>query len=152
NGMGRLDVAWLPRHDLLGAPASADAALRWAGVAAVALAAWLRVLAKGVLVRRTTLTTGGVYARVRHPFYLANLVGAVGTFCIAGTLGGAIAAVWLVLAVPVFAATIRGEETALARLYPDPWTGYAARVRALVPGRRFADAPAARVTWTNLRT
>src|SRR5262245_46802059 len=75
NGAGRLDIAALPRHDAPAFLAHVETALRIAGGALVVLAAALRVLAKGVLVRKTTLTTGGVYGVVRHPFYLANIVG-----------------------------------------------------------------------------
>ncbi len=151
NGAGLLDVAWLPRGDVLGGPPGLAAWLRAAGLAAVLAAAGLRVLAKGVLVRRTELTTGGVYARVRHPFYLANLAGAVGTFLLAGPLGAAVAAGWLCLAVPVYAATIRGEEEALARVHPREWASYSLAVRALLPGARAADAPRLPVRWANLQ-
>jgi len=150
NGAGPLDVARLPRHDAPGFSPSAQIAIRVGGAALVVVAAALRVLAKGVLVRKTTLTTGGVYGVVRHPFYLANLLGAFGTFCIAGALGAVVGAAWLVLATPIYVATIRGEETALARLFPAEFSEYAARVRALVPGIPPRGRPTTRVTWTNL--
>jgi hypothetical protein len=151
NGRGVLDVAGLPRHDALGAAPDAEAALRVAGVALVVASAVLRVLAKGVLVRRATLTTGGVYGVVRHPFYLANLVGAVGVFLVAGLLGAAVGAAWLAVAIPVYVVTIRGEEAALAALFPAQWSAYGGRVRALVPGLPPPDREPARVTWANLR-
>jgi hypothetical protein len=88
---------------------------------------------------------------VRHPFYLANLVGAVGTFLIAGLLGAVVGAAWLLAAVPVYAVTIRAEEARLARLFPERWHAYASRVGALVPGRPAASSPEVRVTWANLR-
>jgi protein-S-isoprenylcysteine O-methyltransferase Ste14 len=150
NGSGRLDAPWLPRHDAPAVFAPAETGLRVAGVALVVAAAALRVLAKGVLVRKTTLTTGGVYGVVRHPFYLANLVGAVGTFLCAGALGAAVCAAWLVVAAPIYAATVRGEERALARLFPSEFAAYAARVRALVPGLPPRVGERTAVTWSNL--
>jgi len=150
NGAGLLDVSWLPRSDALAVEPRADLALRVAGGVLVATSAALRVAAKGVLVRKTTLTTGGVYGVVRHPFYLANLVGALGTFLVAGPLGAAVGAAWVVVAAPLYAATIAGEEKALRRLFPDAFAAYSARVRALVPGRPPAPRPDARVTWANL--
>ncbi len=150
NGAGPLDVAWLPTHDAPGLPPAAETALRIAGGGLVALSAVLRVLAKGVLVRKTTLTTGGVYGFVRHPFYLANLIGAVGAFLLAGALGGALAAAWLLVAAPIYAVTVRGEDAALARLYPAEFAVYAANVRALAPGAPPTGRPRAAVTWANL--
>jgi protein-S-isoprenylcysteine O-methyltransferase Ste14 len=150
NGAGPISVAWLPAHDAPGWPVSAESWLRIAGGGLVALSAVLRVLAKGVLVRRTTLTTGGVYRFVRHPFYLANLCGAVGTFLVAGALGGALAAAWVVVAAPIYAVTVRGEDAALARIFPAEFAAYAANVRALVPGAPRQGGPTANVTWTNL--
>jgi protein-S-isoprenylcysteine O-methyltransferase Ste14 len=148
NGAGLVDVAWLPPSRLL--PPAAEAAIRGTGPLLVVVSAALRVAAKGVLVRKTTLTTGGVYGVVRHPFYLANLAGALGTFLVAGSLGAAVGAAWIVVAAPIYAATIAGEERALARLYPAEFAAYSAHVRALVPGRPPSPRPAARVTWANL--
>ena len=151
NGCGLLDVSWLPRLGTLGVSPPAVAAIRVAGAVLVAAAVGLRVASKGVLVRKTTLTTGGVYGFVRHPFYLANLMGAAGTFLLAGPLGAVAAAVWLALAIPLYAVTIAGEEAGLARLYPEEFRRYAAAVPALVPRRLRSGTPPARVTWTNLR-
>jgi protein-S-isoprenylcysteine O-methyltransferase Ste14 len=150
NGAGRLDVAWLPRRADLGLPPTVETGLALFGGALVVAAAALRVLAKGVLVRKETLTRGGVYARVRHPFYLANLVGALGTFLLAGSLGAMVGTAWIAAAAPLYLVTIRAEDSALARLFPAESAAYAARVRALLPGRRAPDAPAARPTWSNL--
>ncbi len=164
NGAGLIDVAWLPRHDAplvaLGVGADARVGFVAAGAAVVIASAALRVAAKGVLVRRTTLTTAGAYRLVRHPFYLATFVGAVGTFVLAGPLGTVVALVWLALAGPVFAATIAGEERGLRALYPEAWAAYVARVPALLPRpcarpRERPEgaerrAPEARITWANL--
>lgn len=151
NGAGLLDVPWLPHAGALGVAPPADAAIRVAGGVLVAASAALRVAAKGVLVRRTTLTQGGVYGVVRHPFYLANLVGAVGTFLLAGPLGAVLAVAWIAAAIPIYAVTIAGEEACLARLYPDEFARYAATVPALVPRRLRRGGPPTPVTWANLR-
>ena len=151
NGAGLLDVSWLPRHDAPGWPDETETALRVAGGLLVVASAVLRVLAKGVLVRKRTLTTGGVYGVVRHPFYLANLLGAPGTFLLAGSLGAVIGLAWLALSAPLYASTIAGEEAGLRRLYPDDFERYASRVRALLPGRPPQGSPPAAVTWENLR-
>ncbi len=158
NGAGVLEVAWLPRHDAAaawcGLPPSATTALRVVGLALVAVAAVLRVQAKGVLVRRTTLTTHGAYARVRHPFYLAAVLGGAGTLLLAGSLGAVVAVAWVALAVPVYAVTIAGEEDGLRTLYPEAWARYAATVPALLPrlarAARDGDAAGERSTWANL--
>lgn len=150
NGAGLLDVAALPRHDLPGLSEGLETGLRVAGGSLVLAAAALRVAAKGVLVRKTTLTTGGVYRAVRHPFYLANIAGALGTFLIAGQLGAVVAAVWLAAASPLYAATIAGEDRALAALYPLEFAEYSREVRAIVPTLPPRSGPAARVTWANL--
>lgn len=156
NGAGLLDVTWLPRHDapvhVLGLPTWTADAVR-AGAGALVLASVvLRILSKGVLVRRTTLTTGGVYAHVRHPFYVAVVLGSAGVLALAGPLGAALAGVWLLAAAPVYAVTVSGEEEGLATLFPDAWRSYAQRVPALVPRPTpgVAGAERTRVTWANL--
>jgi len=157
NGAGLLDREALPRHDApiewFSLRAETELGVRIAGALLMLLAAWLRVESKGVLVRRVTLTTGGVYARVRHPFYLAVLIGSVGLLLFAGALGAVVATAWLALAAPVYAATVAGEEDGLGTLFPDAWEAYARDVPRLLPlpGRRAARSDAApRVTWSNL--
>jgi len=157
NGAGLLDWDVLPRHDAplawTGLPAEAETVVRVAGALLIVLAAWVRVESKGVLVRRVTLTTGGAYAWVRHPFYLAVLLGAVGLFLLSGALGVIVAAVWLSLAAPVYAATVAGEEDGLGTLFPDDWESYSRRVPRLLPlrGRRTpVEGTQVRVTWRNL--
>ncbi len=157
NGAGLLDVSWLPRHDVIaGTLADGPAvttAVQISGAALIAVSAWVRVLSKGVLVRKRMLTTGGVYRRVRHPFYLANLVGAAGTLLLAGSLGAAVLIPWLLMAIPVYVITIRGEEDGLGTLFPDAWDAYARAVPSLipVPGRRGPPpATPTRVTWAGL--
>ena len=158
NGAGWLDTNALPSHDAplswWSFPASAEVGARIVGGALILVAAWLRIESKGVLVRRVTLTTGGVYAWVRHPFYLAVMLGSVGLLMLSGALGTVLAAVWLALAAPVYAATVAGEEDGLGTLFPDAWDAYARDVPRLVPlpGRRATNVGTkpTRVTWENL--
>jgi protein-S-isoprenylcysteine O-methyltransferase Ste14 len=150
NGSGPFEVSWLPRHDAPGFAPDAELGIRIAGGVLVALSALLRVAAKGVLVRKTTLTTCGAYGVVRHPFYFANLTGAIGTFLLAGSLGAVVAAAWLALAAPIYAATVTGEERALRHLFPAEFAEYSSRVRAMLPGLPPRDAPAGKITWANL--
>ncbi|NJD87213.1 MAG: DUF1295 domain-containing protein [Betaproteobacteria bacterium] len=74
------------------------------------------------------LVTGGPYAWVRHPMYLAVLL-AMAAFALAGDAWqwGA----WVALAA-VLAAKARREERGLATLHPG-YEDYRARTRAIVP-------------------
>ena len=157
NGAGLLEVSWLPRHDAplawLGLPPTPAAWLSPIAAALIVAAVWLRVQSKGVLVRRTTLTTGGIYARVRHPFYLAIMLGSVGLLALAGPLGAIAAFLWIALAAPVYSVTVSGEEDGLGTLFPDAWEDYSRQVPRLVPipGHRAAMAGKdVRITWANL--
>lgn len=157
NGAGWLTVAFLPVHAAtgraLGSSPQADGAVAALGAAAVAGSAALRIAAKGVLVRKTEVTAVGVYSHVRHPYYLANLVGCVGVLLLAGAPGVVVALGWLALAFPIFHRTLRGEEAGLERVHGSAWTDYAARTPRLLPRplRAGSATPAGRgVSWANL--
>ncbi len=102
-------------------------------VAMVAAGGFLHFLSKGYLVRRRRVTREGPYRWVRHPFYLANLLLECGLLLFAGAWW----AVPVYLAVAHFAynATMDEEESDLAALHGEAWTGYASRVPRLVPWR-----------------
>lgn len=156
NGVGLLQLDALPALGAWRPGPEGLAAATWiVGALLVAHASWMRVAAKGVLVRKRELTTHGAYARVRHPFYTASLLGAVGTLVLAGPAGAVLGIAWLLLALPVFVATVRGEEDGLSQLHPESWAAYASRVRRrLLPGWLWPGTPRATlgpVTWTNLR-
>lgn len=156
NGAGLVDLDFLPTWGRWPRDASewhlVTAVL---GALLVLYATWMRVGAKGVLVRKRELTTHGVYARVRHPFYTASLAGAVGALALAGPAGALFATAWLVVALPVFLITIAGEEDGLSQLHPTAWASFAKDVPArLLPPMGWPGTPRAcfsRVTWTNLR-
>jgi protein-S-isoprenylcysteine O-methyltransferase Ste14 len=154
NGAGFVALPALPAWDAplraCGAPPALGTVVTLAGGASVAAAAVLRVLAKGVLVRKATVTRTGAYAAVRHPFYLANLLGAVGTFALAGPLGALVAVAWLAAALPIYLVTIDGEEQGLRRLHGPAWDEYAARVPRLVPRGLPSRGVFAGMTWRNL--
>jgi protein-S-isoprenylcysteine O-methyltransferase Ste14 len=150
NGAGLVELGALPRHDAPGFPPWAETSLRITGAALVVGAAALRVAAKGVLVRKTSLTTGGAYGFVRHPFYLANLAGALGVFLLAGSLGAILGVLWLALSAPLYAVTIAGEESGLATLHPESFPAYAARVGALLPRGGSGPRADSGITWANL--
>ncbi len=157
NGAGLLNVAALPRHDFpattLGWRAAAVSQLWIVGLVLVFAAALLRIAGKGVLERKTAVTTGGAYRWCRHPFYLAVVMGGVGTFLLAGGLGVLVACIWAVVACPVYALTVAGEEAGLQRLHGDKWRAYASRVPAFIPYRGAAgpqpEMPV-HITWRNL--
>lgn len=109
-----------------------------AGVAAVAallgasgglLGAWsARALGRAA---PGALVTTGPYGIVRHPLYLSLAVTACAVGLALGSLLGA-----LVLAVAlgwVSATRARAEERELARLHPEEFPAWAARVRAFTP-------------------
>lgn len=154
NGAGPVRLEGLPAWDeplrRIGAPEAAGLLVSISGAGTVLLASALRVAAKGVLVRKTTVTCTGAYALVRHPFYLANLTGALGTFALAGPLGAVVGCVWLLAALPIYLVTIAGEEAGLRRVHGAAWDAYAARVPRLLPYPVRWDRQGARVTWSNL--
>lgn len=110
------------------------------GVVLLAMAAWVGIRGARDLGKHRTafprpkddtrLVTTGIYARVRHPLYLAVIA-----------LGFAWALLWqswpaLALAaaqVPFFDAKARREERWLRERFPD-YAGYARRVQRLIPG------------------
>ncbi len=153
NGTGWLEIDWLPTVDAVTTSPKAVESAWIAGAVLTVLAAIVRVLSKGVLVRKTTLTTGGIYRWARHPFYLGTLLGGVGVLVLAGPLGACVAVAWLVAAAPVFGITIAGEEDGLRHLYGDRWDAFVAAVPALAP-RPWRRGPApiepVTVTWANL--
>ena len=79
------------------------------------------------------LKTGGVYAYVRHPIYVALIVCMLGWVIAIGS--------WLTVLVGIvmigfFAAKSRWEDRLLAEAYGDEWRAWAARVGAFFPQKR----------------
>lgn len=158
NGGPWLDVDWLPRlagTDALSGPLSGSAAAWWnaamlAGMILCTLdAACLRVAAKGVLVRKTTVTTEGVYSRLRHPYYAACLAAGAGLLA-AGWPGFLAGLVWTAVAIPVFYLTARGEEAGLRAVHGRAWEEYAARVPMVGPWFPESLRGVRQARWENL--
>jgi protein-S-isoprenylcysteine O-methyltransferase Ste14 len=91
----------------------------------------IRAWAAGHLAKNEQLATGGPYAYVRNPLYIGTLLVAAGLAAASRSVGLAIlfAAVFLLIYLPV----IELEEQHLRKIFPQ-YSGYAARVRRLLPG------------------
>ena len=85
------------------------------------------------------LVTDGPYSVTRNPLYLFSAICAFG---VGAQLGSAIfALVCAAVTVTIFALVIRHEERALAKLFPDDFASYRARVPRLMPDfRQWRDA------------
>ena len=142
-------AAWpRERTPVFGTPV--DAVLAAASLALLVLAVWLfhasvRALGPGwsLVARadaRRRLVTGGPYARVRHPIYLAMLGMILGT----GGLVGAPPTVAAALALYAggTAIRVRCEESLLRRAYGPAWMRWAERVPAWIIRPRAARSPA----------
>jgi protein-S-isoprenylcysteine O-methyltransferase Ste14 len=106
----------------------------------IALAgAAFRALAAGVIRKDSTLATSGPYAWTRNPLYFGSFLLGVGFAVMSGS--------WLaagLVTLPSFVIypnVIRREEEHLARLFPDQFREYSARVPRFLP--RFGATPRA---------
>jgi protein-S-isoprenylcysteine O-methyltransferase Ste14 len=96
----------------------------------------LRALAAGVIRKDSVLTTSGPYAWTRNPLYLGSFLLGIGFAIMSGSW---IAAVLIVLpSCFIYPHVIRREEAHLARLFPDAFNDYRARVPRFVPRLRHA--------------
>lgn len=116
-------------------------AVRWIGVALLAIGGTLRLWPVFVLGRRFsglvaiqpghTLVTDGIYRVIRHPSYLGLLVTALGWgLAFRSVIGVAIA---VLLIVPVVA-RIRAEEALLQSQFGAEYDAYRAHTARLIPG------------------
>ena len=106
----------------------------WWGAALVFLGVALQVYAKGCLRQNQTVSMGGPYRFVRHPFYTANFLLDLGLAVMSGwwPLMVALPLWWLLVYVP----TMRREEAILTGLFPDTYPDYQRRLPRLMPFRR----------------
>jgi protein-S-isoprenylcysteine O-methyltransferase Ste14 len=75
------------------------------------------------------LVTSGPYQYVRHPIYFGMLVGVLGTAMVIGLPG---VMIFLVVCV-VFATRVRVEEKLMMQQFPDQYTEYRSRTKAIIP-------------------
>jgi protein-S-isoprenylcysteine O-methyltransferase Ste14 len=80
-----------------------------------------------------SLVTTGVYAKVRHPIYSADIFLAWGVFFFLPTLKILVSVVWLTT---TLIAWMRLEEYALLRKFPEDYTLYKAKTPMMIPAYR----------------
>jgi len=97
----------------------------------------LRGLAAGVIRKDAALTTSGPYAWTRNPLYLGSFLLGVGFAVMSGSW---VAASLIILpSLVVYPNVIHNEEAHLARLFPEQFREYCARVPRFFP--RFRQVP-----------
>ena len=102
-----------------------------AGLPIALAGAVLRALAAGVIRKDAVLTTSGPYAWTRNPLYLGSFLLGVGFAIMSGNW---IAATLIVLpSFFIYPHVIQREEAHLARLFPDAFADYCARVPRFFP-------------------
>ena len=110
----------------------------------VALHSWSNVtLARGERAGSqgaVTLVTGGPYAFVRNPIYVAGVPLLLGTCWLYSRLTGPDLIAGLVLLAFFHLRVVRGEEPVLRRRFGQAYEEYCRRVPRWVPRRRFAGA------------
>ena len=99
----------------------------------------LRALAAGVIRKDATLTTSRPYAWTRNPLYLGSFLLGLGFAIMSGSWIAA--AVIILPSFVVYPNVIRNEEAHLARLFPEQFRDYCARVPRFFP--RFTPIPQA---------
>jgi len=115
----------------------AGGALRQAAMRALGLSFTSRVAVRA----GQALVTTGLYARVRHPAYLGDLVAFLGIGI--GQASLLSASVLWALAVPPVLYRVRVEDRALARAVGAPWSAWAASTPALIPHLSARPGPPA---------
>jgi len=128
----------------------ASFALEWFvfGIGLFVLGACLHFWSKGVLVRNWTVTMGGPYRVVRHPFYLANFIIDMGICFISGSL--ILTLLYLPAYLLTYIPTIRREEKFLVDSYGQRYLDYAKKVPALLPYRFLHFFGPLDATWDNI--
>ena len=135
-------AAYLPAYtDRIGVWTIDGNAVRWLGVALLALGGLLRIWPVFVLGRRFSglvaiqpghaLVTDGIYRVIRHPSYLGLLINSLGWGLAFRSLAGVLLAVSLVL--PVLA-RIGAEERMLRSEFGTEYEAYLSRTWRLFPG------------------
>ncbi|MGD0233882.1 MAG: hypothetical protein ABSC55_05015 [Syntrophorhabdales bacterium] len=103
------------------------------GFCLLAIGCFLHIVAKGILVRNVVLCNRGIYAVVRHPYYLANYLVDSSLCVLSGNL-------YLVAAYPFlffwsYGPTLRKEENFLASKYGDEFLNDSFNTPQVFPDR-----------------
>ena len=106
------------------------------GFCLLAIGCFLHIVAKGVLIRNVVLCNRGIYAVVRHPYYLANYLIDSSLCVLSGNL-------YLVAAYPFlffwsYGPTLRKEESFLASKYGDAFHERQLQHPASLSGQSFS--------------
>ena len=125
-----LSMALFPRHDLSIGLNLLSAGLIFLGhVLAVYALAWLG-RSFSIMAEARRLVSGGPYALVRHPLYVAEEIAAIGLFL---QYASPWTALLMVASLAFQLQRIRTEEQILREAFPE-YAAYAARTRRLIPG------------------
>jgi len=135
-GSGFFDAGWLGERFL-----PADSSVQLAGlsltIAGCLFAIWARITLGANWSSRATVKAGheliviGPYALARHPIYTGLLAAAVGTGMTVGKMRCLLGFVLILLA---FAIKMSQEERLMVQTFPEAYTAYRRRVKALIPG------------------
>src|SRR5678815_366020 len=108
-----------------------------AGLPVALLGVILRGMAAGVIRKDATLTTSGPYAWTRNPLYLGSFLMGLGFAIMSGSWIAA--ALILIPSLVIYPNVIRNEEAHLARLFPEEFRAYSARVPRFFPRFRAVE-------------
>ncbi|MBV8530910.1 MAG: isoprenylcysteine carboxylmethyltransferase family protein [Candidatus Eremiobacteraeota bacterium] len=139
--IGLLSAFVPPWTDRIGFCTLDGDAVRWLGVALVAVGGTLRIAPVFVLGNRFSglvaiqpghaLVTHGMYGVIRHPSYLGLLLGALGwALAFRSGIGVLLAALFI----PALIARIHAEEALLHEQFGSEYDAYRARTSRLIPG------------------
>ena len=106
-------------------------ALILAGLPIALAGALLRALAAGVIRKDSILTTTGPYAWTRNPLYLGSFLLGLGFAIMSGSWIAA--AIIIIPSLVVYPNVIGKEEAHLARLFPEAFRDYCAKVPRFLP-------------------
>ena len=135
-GSDYFDAGWLGKSFL-----PTDRPLELAGlgvtIAGCLFAIWARITLGSNWSGRATVKEGhelivsGPYALARHPIYTGLLAGALGTGLAIGKMRCILGFILIALALIV---KMSQEERLMLQTFPDAYTAYRRRVKALIPG------------------
>jgi protein-S-isoprenylcysteine O-methyltransferase Ste14 len=130
------DVGWLGMRFVPDSPAVALTGLGLT-IAGCLFAIWARLILGSNWSGRATIKSGhelitsGPYKLARHPIYSGLIVAVVGTALAGGEWRGILAVVLILLALFV---KIGQEERLMVQAFPQEYSAYRQRVKALIPG------------------